>query len=364
MAADQPGSTSRTVPNTVSMHFVVSAVARLDPQACLRVLDCAGIPSEMLAAPQARVSADAFAALWLAVAREMDDEFFGLDARRMKVGSFAMLARAVLASDTLERALRQILRGMSVLLDDIGGALELEADSAILRLHSRIEPAAARLFADETFLVLVHGLICWLTGQRITLTEVAFAHHRPAHAGEYTLMFSEHLRFDASATSVRFDARLLRAPVIQTNASLREFLRTAPQSVFLKYRNQDSWTARLRRRLRDDGGNGAEGVPEWPVLDDLAREFNVAPATLRRRLDAEGTSYQGIKDALRRDAAIEHLGNRALSIAEISRLLGFQEPSAFHRAFKRWNGVQPGEYRLRLARVSGVGPQDRLTQSP
>ena len=69
--------------------------------------------------------------------------------------------------------------------------------------------------------------------------------------------------------------------------------------------------------------------------------------TLRRRLVSEGTSFLGIKDELRRDAAIHHLCNSALSVADIGSLLGFQEPSAFHRAFKKWCGVQPGEYRLR-----------------
>jgi AraC-like DNA-binding protein len=83
------------------------------------------------------------------------------------------------------------------------------------------------------------------------------------------------------------------------------------------------------------------------VLEDVAREFHVSPTTLRRRLDAEGTSYQGIKDELRRDAAVHHLCGTRLSIADIASALGFQETSAFHRAFKRWSGVQPGEYRRR-----------------
>ncbi|HVQ26648.1 MAG TPA: AraC family transcriptional regulator, partial [Planctomycetota bacterium] len=72
-----------------------------------------------------------------------------------------------------------------------------------------------------------------------------------------------------------------------------------------------------------------------------------APTTLRRRLEAEGSSYQGVKDELRRDVAIHQLCTTRLGIAEIGHLLGFQDPSAFHRAFKKWCGVQPGEYRAR-----------------
>ncbi|HSV71679.1 MAG TPA: AraC family transcriptional regulator [Methylibium sp.] len=331
--------------DTVSIHFASAAVARLTAAARRHVLAAAGIPPELLASAQARVPAQAFAALWLAVAREIDDEFFGLDRRRMKVGSFALLCQAVLPSGTLDRAIKQMLRGFAVFLDDIGAELALEDGQAVITLADRIADAEARRFADETFLVMVHGLMCWLAGRRIPLQAAEFAHARPDYAAEYAVMYTQHLRFDAPATAIRFDGRLLAAPVVQDARSLKSFLLTAPQSVFLKYKNEDSWTARLRRRLRD--GVGQDG---WPTLEDVARESHVGPTTLRRRLDAEGSSFQGIKDELRRDMAIHQLCSTNLSIADIGVLLGFQEPSAFYRAFKRWSGVQPGEYRARVAR--------------
>lgn len=331
--------------DTVAMYFVQAAVARLDGPARLRVLHAAGIPPELLAVAAARVSARAFSDLWLAVATERDDEFFGLDRRAMKVGSFALLAQALITCETLGRALRRCLRGLALFLDDVSAELVVDGAVAELRLHNRIADAADRRFADETFLVLVHGLICWLGGQRIALAQLAFAHPRPAHAAEYAVMFSQQILFDAGQTAIRFDARALDAPVVQTVETLRPFLRSAPQSVFLKYKNTDSWSARLRRRLRNVDG------AQWPLLDDVAKAFHVAPATLRRRLESEGTSYQGIKDELRRDAAIHHLCHSQLPVAEIAHLLGFQEPSAFHRAFKKWTGAQPGEYRSRAAQA-------------
>jgi AraC-like DNA-binding protein len=295
------------------------------------------------------VPAEAFSALWLAVNGELDDEFFGLDRRRMKCGSFALLCHAVLDSGTLEIALRRVLKGFAVFLDDVRGELRIEGRDAVIQVTSRISPAARRRFADETFLVLVHGLMCWLAGRRIRLTLAEFAHPRPPYAQEYAAMYSQHLRFDAERTAVRFEAAQLAAPVVQDAATLRKFLRTAPQSVFLKYRNADGCAAGVRRRLR-----GSLGTSAWPRLDDVARELRLAPATLRRRLEAEGTSYQQIKDELRRDAAIHHLRDGRLSIAEIASLLGFQETSAFHRAFKRWSGRQPGEYRRASADASAA----------
>lgn len=328
--------------DTVSMHFVNSAVARLGRSARARVMLGAGIPQALLNAPHARVPAQAFAALWLAVSRELDDEFFGLDSRRMKVGSFALLCHAVLASANLDRALKHVLRGFAVFLDDVRADLSLDGRDAVVTVDNRIEDLSARRFADETFLVMVHGLACWLAGRRIPLQSGEFAYPKPAHAPEYTVMFSENLVFDAPSTRIRFAAGLLGLPVVQRPETLKLFLRTAPQSVFLKYKNEGSLTARLRRHLRKYVGRD-----DWPVLEDVAHEFHVSPTTLRRRLDNELATYQSIKDEVRRDAAIHYLCSTDLGVGDIASLVGFQEPSAFRRAFKTWSGVRPLEYRRR-----------------
>lgn len=340
--------------DTVSVYFVNAAVARLDPAARERALTAAGIPAQLLPVDHARVPAAAYSALWLAVARELNDEFFGLDSRSMKVGSFALLCQAVVACENLERALKRMLRGLSLFLDDIHGELSVEGPQAVVQIFNRIESGPARRFADETFLVLLHGLMCWVIGRRLVLDDVSFAHARPLHAREYTVMYSENVVFDAPVTRIRFDAKALSAATVQNAASLRSFLSTAPQSVFLKYKNEASWTARLRRRLR-----GCLKHEPWPVFEEIAAEFDVAPTTLRRRLEVEGTSYQDIKDQLRSDLAIDHLCHSSLSVNEIGALLGFTDASAFHRAFKRWNGLQPGEYRRRQSRLADEAPSWR-----
>ncbi|NML17968.1 AraC family transcriptional regulator [Azohydromonas caseinilytica] len=329
--------------DTVSVAFVLAAVARLNEAQRGRALAAAGIPAELLRAPQSRVTADAFAALWLAVARELDDEFFGLDRRRMKAGSFNMLCRSLLPAGDLGQALRRVLRGFNCLLDDVTGALALRDDAAVVTVALRIEDAEARRFAVETFLVLVHGLMCWLAGRRIPLRWAHFAYPRPAHAREYALMYSPQLVFDAECTAIAFDAALLALPVAQDERSLKTFLAAAPRSVFLKYRNEEGVAARVRRRLKPCVEAGAD----WPRLEEVAAEMHLSTNTLRRRLAAEGASYQGLKDALRRDAAIHLLTGSRLSVEAIGARLGYEDASAFHRAFRKWLGMQPGEYRAR-----------------
>jgi energy-coupling factor transporter ATP-binding protein EcfA2/AraC-like DNA-binding protein len=153
-------------------------------------------------------------------------------------------------------------------------------------------------------------------------------------------MFCEHLRFEQPLTAIRFDAELLRAPIVQNAETLQAFLATAPQSVFLRYKNDDSWTARLRRRLRQ--ASIQAGETHWPLLEELAAELGTNPTTLRRRLEAEGTSYQQLKDRLRSDLAIDRLVSSQASIDELALELGFHDASAFHRAFRRWTGLPPG----------------------
>ena len=83
-------------------------------------------------------------------------------------------------------------------------------------------------------------------------------------------------------------------------------------------------------------------------LNAVADELQIHPQTLRRRLDAEGTSFSEIRAFMRRDFALHLLGKQGLSIEEIAYRTGFSESSAFIRAFKTWTGVTPYTYRKGL----------------
>jgi AraC-like DNA-binding protein len=157
-------------------------------------------------------------------------------------------------------------------------------------------------------------------------------------------MYSQELRFSQDATKLVFDRSYLSLPVIQTERTVKEFVRAAPANIVLKYKNTNSLTAQIRRRLR------AAARSEWPDFDSFAANLNMTPSTLRRRLEDEGQSFQAIKDDLRRDMAIDYLCHTSKNVAEIAFELGFAGASAFHRAFKKWAGASPGEYRQRMHR--------------
>jgi AraC-like DNA-binding protein len=336
-------SDARSEPGTVAICFVASALQsvrdrRLDADALLRQV---GLSPALLQSPQARISAKHYGALWRLVAQTLDDEFFGQDTRRMKAGSFAMMCHALLGCKTLSHALERSLRFYALILDDISGSLERRGAEARLELHDR-SAAPRREFAHEVLLMLLHGVCCWLVGRRIPIQRAQFAYPEPPYGAEYRTMYSSNLEFRAPRTAIVFDASYLDLPIVQNERTVKEFLRIAPENILVKYKNGSSLGARIRRRLRQSLPGGL------PEFEALAGEMNMTPATLRRRLHEDGTSFQAIKDQLRRDLAISHLSHSKRSTMDIGLELGFSERSAFHRAFKKWTGASPGEFRRRL----------------
>ncbi len=309
--------------------------------------EAAGIAAPLLASPKSRVSSTQYGALWAGIARALDDEFFGQDSHPMKSGSFIAMTQMALGARNGAQALTRAVGFMRLVLDDLGATIETPAaaDTRTGTAHVRVRfveragTPAPKMFAYATYFILIYGLVCWLVGRRIPLFEARFRCAAPPDAHEYRLMFCEQMHFDAPESYVDLDPAFLELPVIQTARSARTFLRDAPGSFIIKYRNPGSLAARVRKTLR------ALPMSNWPGSDQMAARLHVAEATMRRYLKQEGHTYQSIKDALRRDIAIAELQRTNRTIADIANMVGFAEPSAFHRAFHKWTGMRPADYR-------------------
>lgn len=345
--------------NSVSMHFVRSAVQSLvkqniDNQEINKIMQHCKIDYSLLQDDSHRVTAEQFSQLWLSVAQCLNDEFFGQDSHQMKVGSFVMLCRMAVNYHSLKSALIAMLRFFNLLLDDFYSELITEGQYSRIQITQRDQhtgvlasdlqssPQPARIFGHETLLILQHGIICWLVGRRIPIFQAGFAYAKPTYSVEYQLMYSAELQFDQPYTSLTFDSRYLQLPVVQNEQTLRGFIQQAPTNIVLKYKNYSSYSATIRKSMRE------MTVDLWPDFDTFASQLNMTRSTLRRRLSEEGQPFQAIKDQLRRDIAMTLLRQPEKSVTDISSELGFAEPSAFHRAFKKWTNQTPNEYRQGL----------------
>ncbi len=300
----------------------------------------AGIPSHLVNEPQARVSHAQYLMLTQLAMTKLNDEFIchgGV--RRTPMGTFSLMCRGVIHEPTLQRALVHALHFYDTLLPDLHLSLHRNGHDAVIRFqfdNPDVDPDHVML---EVIMVLTQRFSGWLIDHRIALTRASFTWRAPSHADEYRMLFHCPLEFDAAENSIRFPARFLVWPVAQTPRTLRRFLRNAPGNLLVIPDNDNSMTAQVRACL------GRDFSQELPDFEQVAQQLKITPQTLRRRLREEDSSYQEIKDNIRRDAAINYLSRPQLSIMEIAQLMGFSEPSTFHRAFKKWTGLTPGAYR-------------------
>ena len=338
-------SASSSEKGTISVHLVAEALLERRRRGLPDepLLEQAGIAPTQLLRPYARVPAQAYARLWLGIAAAMDDEFFGMDARRMKCGSFAYMAHAALAATDLGAALESMQRFFALLFDGLQPRLERQGSLAQIVLDEGGE-RPARPFACFTLWLMLHGLACWLVGRRIAILGVELRGPAPDYCGDYRVMFSDNLRFDRPHNRLLINAECLDLPVRRSARELKRFLAGAPGNILVRYRDPQSLGARIKAYLRSL-------KPErWPDLDALSGHFYMASSTLRRKLAQEGQSYQGLKDQVRRDLAIARLDAGASNFGELAFDLGFADTSAFYKAFKKWTGTTPGQYRtLRTA---------------
>ncbi|MEU9470851.1 AraC family transcriptional regulator [Streptomyces avermitilis] len=313
------------------------------------LLERAAIPPRLLEVPLARVSPQQFAQLTKAVWQELDDELQGLGPQPLKLGTFAMMCHAVVhCSPDLRTALD---RGSAFYRLFPGGPqFHLEEKPTNTSDEETDAHDEARVVFDltafddpdhylaESATVVAHRVASWLIRRRISLTRVEFSYPAPGHALEYDLLYGAPCTFRAPHTALVFDRAVLDQPVLQDEAGLCAFLRRAPGDVLARLDYGSTAAAQVRRLL-------GQSLPDrMPDPQDVAARLAVSAQTLRRRLAAEGTSFQQIRDQLRRDVAIAALATGTVSIEDISQQLGFSEPSAFHRAFKRWTGSAPRSY--------------------
>jgi AraC-like DNA-binding protein len=306
----------------------------------------AGIPAALLESPLARVSQRQYALLIRVLRRALRDEIWGLLSQPLPPGSFGQCMRQLVRCATLEEALRGGFGFYHLLVPDFVPRLTLRGGTAHVQFVLRRASDPRLDYAVKGFMLFAFNAASWLVARRIPLLGVDYT--SGMSSSDTSRVYQVPVRQAQPHVGLSFEARWLDLPVVQSPQSLREFLAGSPANLLIKYRDTSSVTDRIRRLLRKRLGG------ELPSLEEVGDALAITPQTLRRRLRDEGRGFQQIKDELRRDAAIEFLLHSHLPLLEIANRVGFSEASTFHRAFKQWTGVAPGEYRL--SRGSGEEP--------
>lgn len=302
------------------------------------LLHRAGISTDVAHNRRARVTLGQLGDLTRVIWATTDDELFGVGPERVPLGTFRLIARSTTGGVDLREMLIRVDQASRVITALPRITTQIGSEEATVTIDvSRLDDPEH--LATDTLAIFVHRTLSWAIGRRVVLTRMQVPYPEPRHLRYYAAAFGLVPTFDAERLSYSFDAAMLDAPLLRSDADLDEWIDGAPTNYF-STRDWGSGTQDQVRRILETGLQG-----DWPSPDDVAARLSVSAHHLRRLLREEGTSMTEIKEDLLRDAAISSLVTGKESVEDLSARLGFSEASAFRRAFRRWTGMPPGSYR-------------------
>jgi AraC-like DNA-binding protein len=342
--AIDPNAASRSPSSSVVIVRALAAAVGacgVDPAGYLTGL---GVTAAALEDVEARLPVRVIANAWERAAELAGDPAFGLHlVERTQPGSFDLLEYATRSCATYGAALRHLGRYYRLLEDAAEIAVETEGDVATV-VHRVVDPRwRAPRHGTEALLATLVKSGRRAIGSDFGLREVFFRHEAPADVTEHRRVFRAPLRFGASVSGFAFDRRWLDAPQREADEALRKILDRQADALLGRLPTVDELQARARRAV-------VQLLPaSEPTLDAVARSMAMSSRSLQRGLAAEGTSFQGVVELVRKHLATGYLAGGRLTSAEIAFLVGFSEPRSFQRAFRRWTGMAPQAYRRALS---------------
>ena len=279
----------------------------------------------------------------LASAPRVDAAVFG--AERYEPGDYGLVGFVAMTSATLDEALGHVIRYIGLWTDEPGFSRDGATVRAAYRQRFADRPGM-RAATEASFTELVQGARM-LSRTRTIPRAVRFEHPAPADTSAHRAFFGCDVQFRARANELELDASDLALPLPRADAQLGAFLRDAANRALAR---RDATAASPLDQVR--GIVAEELVRGVPSLDTVARRMATSARTLRRRLEESGTSFRELLDSTRAELARNYVRDSRMPLAEVAFMLGFSEPSTFHRAFKRWTSVTPTAWRAKQGTLS------------
>lgn len=305
-----------------------------------RIFGRAGIQPEQLLHPTLSLCLSNYCEVLEESARQTGCDNFGLHyGQQFQPQALGLLGYVGLCSDTLEDALINFAQAFP--FHQHGTSIQLLDEGECYRFHYQIRHGAIvqRRQDAELTMGMATNLLRHVLGQEWGPREVTFEHEKPQDWQAHGELFNAAVSFAHGTNSILIP----KAQITGKTMPGRD-----PVLLML--------VSDAIRRL--GAGTGAEDLLEHvrqaihqtlslgePALDEIARQVNSSEWSLQRRLREQGVSFSQLVDEVRRDAALWHLRQERLSVSDLAVLLGYSETSAFSRAFRRWFGVSPRQWR-------------------
>lgn len=311
------------------------------------LLERAQLSPQLLAQRDQRIAASTYLELLGLGVQLSGDDCLGLHlGEAVRPGYYGVLGYLIMSCATLADALHRQAR-YAALVGNLG-RVDLADEPPREGLEPQVAHSWQPLLAQQQRQLSEETLAAWVTfghwisGLDVPPSEVRFQHAAPADTREHQRIFRCPVLFDQADNALVFPKRLLSTPLGQADAQVRLMLDAYADRLLGEIQQGHSVLDRARLEL-------ARQLPEAGAdLGLIAARLALSPRTLQRRLREAGLSFNQLVDETRQQLVLHYLRDPALELAEIAFLVGFSEPGSLARAFRRWTGKSPGEYRRHL----------------
>lgn len=326
--------------HTILARFPLLLIERAERMGARRddLLARSGLTEAILSEPDARVAVARHWDLWLAVIDLLPDPALGVKlGSNVQVRQAGLVGYSMLHSPSLDRAIERLIRYERILEDTTYLTLEHEGGSVHLVVEEPLPLAGLRQPIESDVAAIVS---CFreITGVDQLPRNVQLPYPRPATIESYRQALGDSIDFEAPRAAIVFEASDMGLPVVARDETLCSYLDDHADRI-LQNLGSRSYAERVQRVLWEELSEGQ------PTITTVARVLGTSTRTLQRRLRDEGVSFAELLDTFRRRMASELLQRHDLAVYEVAFLLGYSEPSTFFRAFRRWTGMSPRQYR-------------------
>ena len=298
-----------------------------------------GVEPAVLEDRDNRLPVETFARAWTLMSARLPDRVLALDwITSWKITDAGVLGYVVLQLQTIEEAMLAATRYAHLV--NQGAQARLRKSSPTSRMGFELAPIlVATQHVAETMMASLVLFLRGVVGQEFNPLAVRFPHGASSRTPTLERYFGAPVLHEAGETSIEVPTEVLARPLPNADPVLGAYLRKQADLLVERVAAPKAVSRECARRIAERLGSGE------PSQTAIARQRGLSERTLQRRLAAAGATFNGLLGEARRTIAMSYLADRKLAAYEVSFLLGYREPATFFRAFKRWTGKTPQQYR-------------------
>ncbi len=263
----------------------------------------------------------------------------GLEAGlRYHLSAYGIWGFALLSSPNFRAVADLVSRFLDLSYAFVRFRLDAAEDAFWVAMDDQDIPQDTRQFLLERDFAACCNVIGELRPGGLPIRELRLRCPAPRYAQRFTEIAGVTPIFNADRNAARFDLADVDAPLPQANPVMARMCLDQCKQLLARRQIRTGLAGRVRDRLLQTPG-------EFPDVESVAADLHMAARSLRRHLDAEGTSFRALTDEVRQTLAEELLTTADLKLEEVAQRLGYAEPASLIHAFKRWKGMTPHAYR-------------------